>query len=78
MVTLVEGYVWCDSVGEVHEDIPDPLGIGPYYTEPDDEFDRPNWEMREQDPWPGKLWHYTCPGPHHLLWMGREIRKEEK
>lgn len=71
---LVENLVWCDTSGEIHEDTPDPYQFGPTWKIDEYIYDPENWthEIRDAHSWPEPAWHYTCPGPHRIVWAGRE------
>lgn len=64
----VEGYVWCDWYGEIHEDIEDPMNEGPRETayQPEGE----GWVTRtDYKDWKGTLRYFVCPGLHRPMWM---------
>ena len=67
----VQGWVWCDHYGLVHEDIDDPQREGPVYDWPGAEESLAkdkDWKLRTDPTWPDeKMWHFTCPGPHFEL-----------
>lgn len=71
-------YWWCDFYDEPHpSDDADSYDEGPRMRGDDDshyEEDYPKgaWTFREEayDGYGGGLWHFTCPGPHHNLWIG--------
>lgn len=83
---LIEELVWCDAIGSTHSlEDPDPEQEGPQYkqNDPRGQWESHNdaWELHEEPfrGYPGGLWHYTCPGPHHVLYIedGEPTRGEE-
>ncbi len=76
-LTDVEDLVWCEATTFPHgQTETDPEGYGPIA---DDSMDRHHysdnsaWTLEDRDDTYGKVWHYTCPGPHYQLWRGREL-----
>ena len=76
-LTDLERLVWCEAETFIHDmKDTDPETYGP--TEDDlqskaDHSDNSAWTLEDRDDTYGKVWHYTCPGPHYQLWRGREL-----
>ncbi len=73
----LEGLVWCDAEGTVHDWLDkDPNHNGPVLDDEEAQRHYPDnsaWTLEDRDDGYGEVWHYECPGPHFMVWQGREL-----
>ena len=69
-------WVKCEHEGDLHVSLDDPFGYGPQYNYKDTRSDfenDPAWTLTTHPQWgEEELWFYKCPGPHRLVWSGKE------
>ena len=66
----IEGYVWCDYYGTVHEDTEDPEEEGPRRPEDlePEQVASKSWQLRsDHKGYAGALAFFVCPGEHRSL-----------
>jgi hypothetical protein len=71
---LEPAYVSCAFEGDVHANVSDPMVYGPVYQADLQQADYLEaWTVRDDKEYGPGLAHFTCPGPHRQLWIGKEV-----
>lgn len=71
VIVFIEGWVWCETEFDIHEDVPDPHEKGPLHPAGVDVEEEGFHMLTDHEGWTGTYLHFICPGPHHWLRKGR-------
>lgn len=67
---FIEGWVYCETEDDIHQDVPDPYEKGPIHPAGAVGFDPEEHGfhlLTDHAGFSGTYLHYICPGPHHQL-----------